>query len=496
MKRTLLFPALFTLACLGSVSAARAATYEVTVTTNPTDKTWNWTDPATWVGSPASYPSASNDEVLFPSYSPVRTLHLDLEETSIGAFRTTGESVGSNSHRLYAAASQAAALTIGTLEITGQSLSIANGGDGGTLSVTVSQLIIDSGSSIDVGSDTVGSLAAFNVNDASTIDGTFNFNGIAGRTPGLNRILLGALELNGSLYVGARGNTDAFLEISSLTGSGTLNLTTNSHKPDEGVSVGTLVIDSSNAAPANYEGSISLGIPDPGGFAFSVVKKGSGTQIFSRSTGNTYNGGTIIEEGILAISTTSTGIGVSGLGYGTVEVRDGGTLAGNGRIRLNAGESTVVESGGVIAPSAHLASGFAALTFSSYAQPAGAILTLEEGATFRFRLGPDNGSDLVAFINYHDGGLALPSGDLTLRFENAQEGTFTLFSFNSIEGSELEALSQSLLFDAESFQGVFGHDALTIFVEVTAIPEPATVALVMIGLSAIGASQWAKSRKS
>ncbi|HWL52787.1 MAG TPA: autotransporter-associated beta strand repeat-containing protein, partial [Chthoniobacteraceae bacterium] len=388
----------------------------------------------------------------------------------------------------------------GTLTKTGANLlTFSNGTNGGSLSVAVDHLTIGSGASIEIGHPAApyGGLTAFNVNETSTINGTFIFDGVAGRDPELNRISLGALELNGTLSVGGRGNTDAVLNVSSLTGTSTgiLRLLSSAHKPAEGTSQGTLEIDSTNATPANYGGLIDLGITDPG-FAFSVIKKGEGTQIFSRSSGNTYNGGTIIEGGVLAIS-TNTDSDTSGLGSGKVEVRNGGTLAGNGRIRLD-GEAVEVRSGGVIAPSAHLASGFATLTFNGAAQPTGPILTLEEGATFRFRLGPDNGSDLIAFVNDHDGGLVLPSGGLTLQFEQAQEGTFTLFSFNAIGNPELEALSQSLLFDAEGFQGVFGYDASasTIFVTVTTIPEPATVALVMIGLSAIGWSKWAKSRKN
>ncbi len=472
------------LTLLASPLAAQVTTYEVDVANTPSSK--NWTASATWIGSPSSYPSTSSDEVLFPSYTASRTLNVDLDEATIGAFRaTTG--AGTSANLLYAAASQTAALTIGTLEKTGAStLSIANGTSGGSLSVTVDQLTIGSGSTLDVGRDIFGSLAAFTVTGTSTINGYFNLSGIANQAAGLNRVQLGALQVNGNVLIGGRGNQNGVIEVNSLTGTGQVLLTNATHKGAQ--TTGTLVINSTNLAPVDYEGTLVNGISDDGYF-LAVVKKGNGVQILSSDSGSSYTGGTVIEGGVLAVSTTSTGNGVSGLGRGAVEVRDGGTLAGNGRIRLT-GQSTVVKSGGIIAPSAHLASGVATLTFNGTGQSSVAILSLDEGAAFRFRLDAEDVSDRVEFINYHDGGLVLPTGGVTLYFDNAQEGTFTLFGFNSIQSSELEALSQSLTFNASGFEGTFGYDDRTIFVEVTAIPEPATTALVFLGLAAAGLKKW------
>ena len=481
MKMTLpgLLAAFGSLTLLASPLAAQVTTYEVDVANTPSGK--NWTTPGTWIGSPDSYPSTSSDEVVFSSYTAGRTLYVDLDEVTIGAFRaTTG--AGTSSHYLFAAASQTATLTIGTLEKSGASnMGIASGTNGGSLSVTVDQLTIGSGSTLEIGRDIHGSLAGFTVTGSSLINGNFYMDGIANQAAGLNRLQLGALEVNGHVFVGGRGNQNGTIEVSSLTGTGQVWLANSTHQGAQ--TTGTLVINSTNLDPVNYDGTLVNGVSDDGYF-LTVVKKGNGVQIFSNAT-NSYTGGTVIEEGVLAVSTTSTANGASGLGRGAVEVRDGGTLAGNGRIRLTA-QSTVVKSGGIIAPSAHLDSGVATLTFNGTSQSSVAILSLDEGAAFRFRLDADDVSDRVEFINYHDGGLVLPNSGVTLHFDNAQEGTFTLFSFNSIQSSELEALSQSLRFDAAGFEGAFGYDDKTIFVEVTAVPEPATTALVLLGLAAAG----------
>jgi len=461
--------------------AGRAASYEVDVAnTNGGTKTWNWSDPATWKGTPGGYPSSTEDEVLFPSYSASTALYLDLPTASIGAIRVTTGTGGTQPSRIRAA-SGTSALTIGTLEKTGASiLTIDNGTTGGSLAVTVGDLIIGSGSTIEVGRDISGSLASFTVTGTSTIDGNFYLDGIAGQAAGQNRAKLGAVELNGIMLTGGRGNPNGVIEVASLSGGGTVALTNATLKVSP--TGGTLEINSANLSPAAFSGNISEGVADEG-YVFSVVKKGAGVQIFSRSGGVTYTGGTIIEGGVLAV-TNSSG---SGLGYGTAEVRSGGTLAGSGIIRLTSGgQKTIVRAGGVIAPSAHLASGLSTLTFNGQAQGSSGILSLEEGASFRFRLGAEDTSDSIAFINYKANGLSLPSGGISISFENIQEGTFALMSFDSIQDAELEAISRSLLFNVSGFDGIFSHDTSTVFVKITAasVPEPGAAALLLIGLTA------------
>ncbi len=468
------------LALLAHPLTARAGTWTADVTHTPNSK--NWSNPGTWVGTPSGFPNASSDEVIYSSdVDRSIILLLDQDEIEIGTLTATGVT-GGKTRRIRAAAEQEALLKIGTLNKSGAGdLTIENGE--GALSVEIGTLVASS--NIEVGRTSYG---AFEVTGSSSISaGIFAFNG--GVASGEKRLKLGALELNGTLLITGRESNGGVVEVRSLTGTaGKVQLTNGTHNPNptENPKTGTLEINCTNLAPgeptrAEYKGVIELG--QVGQHSLAVHKKGEGVQIFSRAEGNTYNGGTIIEGGVLAIS-TNQGADTSGLGSGEVEVRNGGTLAGNGRIRLD-GEAVVVKSGGVIAPGAHLATGSATLTLNGLGQPTGTILSLEAGATFRFRLDAGNHSDRVAFINYHADGFRI-SGSATVDLTNVSEGKYTLFSFNNIDAGELATLTSSLsLGDGMSgYQGTFGYDASTIFVEIQAIPEPSTTAFLLLGMTA------------
>ncbi|HWL53424.1 MAG TPA: PEP-CTERM sorting domain-containing protein [Chthoniobacteraceae bacterium] len=484
------------LALLAHPASSRADVWTVDVTQGPTNK--NWTEAETWAGATSGFPNSSGDEVVYSSDASKRNvLLLDQDEIEIGALTATGVTNG-QVRRIRAAEGQVASLKIGTLTKSGAGdLTIENGE--GTLFVEIGTLIASTNIEVGRVNPTFGGYGGFEVTGSSTISGgSFAFDG--GVASGEKRLKLGALSLDGTLIVTGRESNGGVVEVRSLTGtSGKVQVTNSTHNPNptENPKTGTLEINATNfplgeSTTASYGGLIELGQVEQNSLA--VVKKGEGIQIFSRATGNTYNGGTIIEGGVLAVS-TNTNSGTSGLGTGEVEVRSGGTLAGNGRIRLD-GEAVVVQSGGVIAPGAHLGTGVATLTLNGALQPSEAILSLESGAAFRFRLGADNASDRVAFTGYHANGFQI-SGTVTVDLLNASEGKYTLFSFNAIDAGELATLvgSLSLGEGLTGYHGTLGYDATSIFVEVQAIPEPSTTAFLLLGAGAAALSWWRQGRK-
>lgn len=200
---------------------------------------------------------------------------------------------------------------------------------------------------------------------------------------------------------------------------------------------------------------------------YGITKTGTGTLELTAANG--YQGATFVNEGTLYIN------GNQGTANGAVVVAAGATLGGNGRI----GGSTTIKSGGTLA----LGTQPRTLTFNQ-------TLNFETGATLRVLL--DNGSaSSVAGTGYDrfnvTGSTALNGTTLDLDLSNgfaasAQTGVvFTILSTSALSGSFSTANSVTTILDGKTYTFFIDYgptDLKLTLTNITAIPEPATCAIV------------------
>ena len=223
-----------------------------------------------------------------------------------------------------------------------------------------------------------------------------------------------------------------------------------------------------------------------------LEKTGSNTQFLSRNEGNSYSGGTLISAGTLVVENTSG----SALGSGAVTVEGTGTLAGGGRIALALDTVITVKNGGTLAPGKE-SEDFNTLRIVAPSGSSNPALSMEVGSRFHFTIGAGNVSDSIEFLGYTEGALDLAEGGVEITLDGEiSEGTYQLFVFR--EGGEGSALIASGLTEglfvnhtSSAFNinlhyddAAFGGPGV-IAMEVTAIPEPASVALLAVGLTVL-----------
>jgi len=473
-----------------------ATEYEVD-TTPAGDKLWS--APSTWTSdAPDTVPTGATDKVTFGhGADDTTTLQINLGSVQFSRLSVTGNT--SNSRVISGYGALNSTLKVTAIDYTGQGVfRFNNGSNTARLSVETDTLLVDGSSStiLEIGHNNSSaslSLESFAVNGSTTISGTnarIYFNSIKGRAAGENILKLGALNLSGRLVLGGRGNTGGVVVVSSLSSTATTGrLYVYQDSTHNGTS-GTLEIQSAPDTRSSYLGVLRDHISEDAaeGVSLTVRKLGSGVQIFGKSDGNPYSGGTEIQGGVLAVTNGSG----SGLGTGKVTVSGNGVLAGSGRLELKA-QTVEIESGGTLAPSAHLENDVATLTISGAQTPGGALLTLHEGATLSFRWKETGVHDTIAFTGWHENGLALAEEGIIINAENVAEGRFDLFTFDTIANSELSLLTdqlraQTLGSGFDDWQVTFGYTegVHAIWLEVQAIPEPGTTAFLLLGLGMAG----------
>jgi autotransporter-associated beta strand protein len=216
----------------------------------------------------------------------------------------------------------------------------------------------------------------------------------------------------------------------------------------------------------------------------ALTKIGAGTAVLSATTNN-FRGGTTVSAGTLLVTNTSG----SGLGTGNVTV-NGGTLGGSGAFT----GTVTVNSGGALAPG------------SSIESLASGALTLNTGSTFGYEV--DFAAPLAtgADLQKVTGALSL-NGTVTLTLANLSAGTFAdgttftlinysgawnngLFTYGTVLNNGDTFMFNSQLWRIDYNATVGGSNFASEyvagnFVNMTAIPEPATWALLAFSLTTV-----------
>lgn len=376
--------------------------------------------------------------------------------------------------RLRSSSAVAETLTItDVLRVTGTSqtqLHLYGVGNNGMLTVNSQNLAVDSGTTLILRRDANASLV-LNIAGNSTNDGTI------GVMTSFQDISLGHLTNNGLLDMAssaAAAGLSYEIRVASLQGNSN-GVVTNQF--DAGTT--TLRIEGTNSASALYAGVIEDRRGDAATVNTAVIKDGSGRQVFSGA--NTYSGGTEVNAGALLVNNT-TG---SGIGRGNVVVHSGATFGGSGRVELSAGNTITVRNGGNLQVGDD--TGFGQLNLH-VTDPA--LLIMEEGAEFTFKLGTGGQSDTLAFHSYEEGALVLNNNRINVT--GIQAGDFKLFEFDA----PITALSQELQL-GEGFDGwehLVSLDYRESSIYLTVIPEPGSYA-AGIGLILIGALVY-RNRKA
>lgn len=251
----------------------------------------------------------------------------------------------------------------------------------------------------------------------------------------------------------------------------------------------TITLTGTNAG----DNTMALRIGNPTGSGSpvtSLAKSGSGQWIITGGT-NTYSGGTTISAGTLLVNNTSG----SGLGSGAVTV-NGGTFGGTGAFAgaITVGSGANLHSGGI----------------ESIETLGSGALTMNNNSTFGYEINSSVTVSVGADLQKVTGSLNLV-GTVTLTLNDlattpvafAQGTKFTLVNYTGVWNGGFFTVNGNTVADGDLFTvglntWIIDYDALTggsnfsgefasdsNFVNITAVPEPGTLALFCIGAGVI-----------
>ena len=497
-------------ALLGSFAQAATYTWTATGTANWNSTNWSGAPPV----DPATGPTAADDAVF--NQTTARVIRMVGTSRAVNTFTTATNALGITFEN---AAAAAGSLAIGTLtQRSASSFQFRNGT--GLINVTATNLLVESGT-LTLGTTATGDAASQWLNSLAVAAGTTLSNGTinvnvrnSNNTAntydrGLLTVTAGTVNLNNSIT--AKGAT---ANVQGLTGTGGV-ITGASGTSNTGTT--TLVITAAN----DYASGARLTNGASGGL-LRVIKSGSGTQTLTGT--NSYTGGTLIEEGVLQIGDGGTTGSVAGAitnnaalifnragavdhagvisGTGGLTKRGGGTLTISGANSY--GGATVVEAGALLINGDQSAA-TGDVTVSALAS-FGGTGTIGGSVTVNGTLAPGSSPGTLTFnqdlvllgsstsifdINGFTPGLfdlvfggvgsqtVTFGGTLSLHFADDfnLEGSVRISDFENYSGSFDSVETAGL---ADGYGATF--DNLTGVV--TVVPEPSTVALLV--LSAAG----------
>lgn len=349
------------------------------------------------------------------------------------------------------------------------------------------QIIISSAGTLTFSQATTGSLTSIEINSSTDIGNAVQASNPDGLISSAlvrtsrNLTFQGAskMEFQGGFILG--GNASKALTFSNTGG------TTFSTKPIElGANTGNgaraVTFDVATGATATMSAVVS-GTSSTG--ATSLIKSGKG--ILALTAANTYNGGTTVTDGQLLVGNTAG----SATGTGSVQIT-GGLLGGTGRIAPNGGLISI--SNAIVAVGQLNDAAKSGISQLSFAKSGGSVsFTLDSTSAIHLDLWSATDYERIAF-NLDTISLGGASLVLQSSFGGLAKGqTYTLFDWGGTTPTGtfsqfiLPTLSSDLFWDTGNLYRTG---------EISIIPEPGSIALVIVLLGLGGVQYLCKSRFS
>ena len=322
---------------------------------------------------------------------------------------------------------------------------------------------------------TMGSDAVVNMNANHTFDNRVQ---IGGGTVNVDTVadsgVASGLGAGNQVRFGQNFGTDA-VGVLEIDNSSSSNRTFRFEGSDNGTAdTNGGAIDVATGQTVTLSGSIDRGGDSDGIARFE--KRGGGLLLLSNAGGNSFDGQVYVQEGTLVVNTALNDVtGISGLET-FVQVESGGTLAGTGEVT-----DIRLQDGGIIAPG------------NSPGEFTAASLDWNPGGTLAFELGLDDttaNSDLLTLSGALTKATAGSPGDWQFAFSDGTGGptigqTYTLIDFDSQSGFAASDFDFTYSGANPLFDGSFNLTGSSLEFNVTAIPEPGSLSLILLAATGL-----------